>query len=229
MDLDQTQARQNPSPFQYNIKSAIGTGKSFSLSGRVNTTQYTGIPSRSNIGPEPTSYNVPSSLCKDSPKFSLAGRTKNFQVYNNPAPNAYSISPQRHGTMSSLAGRTNLPSLSPSRHAPSPNAYDIPTMIGTSAKASLAGRTNFQSFYKQADMSSNIAPNAYKVERVPGQGSPKFTLKSRIDSPNKNANPGPGAYDLPNKTGFEPKISFGVKPERRGLILDERKYFKVVE
>lgn len=225
MDVRDEPGYGGPGPGAYDLGSTIGQTQKFTLKGRVagggmessgGPTVTMGTTERqwANIAsaPGPGSYTLPDATGRNSPSFTLKGRTAMSTRSDSPGPGQYGASPPRSYSPSfTLKGRPALPQDRGS--GPGVGSYYAENYgaIGTTGRhSSLASRTR-----TIRDDTRSPGPAAYTIPTRPTGRS--VSLAGRPQLPHEGgASPGPAAYNCTQSAGSlrssSPAFSLGGRP-----------------
>lgn len=161
---------------------------------------------------------------EEKPKYTMAGRAKDFKSSRTPAPGAYSPENvtvnSHHAAEYTMRPRTNLRKTD---KTPAANAYDIPTTMASTKESgkkqapiySMTGRSNVGGFAE--DLAKAPAPCKYNQTdaNVTKPRQPLYTMRARTQMPQDGTKkPGPGAHRPESVVVHKPKapqFSMGVR------------------
>lgn len=214
-----------PGPGRYLLPSACGTSNhdvtkkkssSFSFGTKLASSIFKNTP-----GPGPA-HKVDSGLSRhgkeDMPKYTMAGRGKDFKSSKTPAPGAYSPENVKidKGTIAPVYSMRPKTKLRPGEKTPASNAYAIPSLLAgskESSKASLphysmTGRATKGGFAE--DLAKAPGPGKYAVTAPDTNRSkaPLYSMRARTKMPqDATKKPGPGAHRPEGVTAHKAKAS----------------------
>ncbi|XP_037070801.1 outer dense fiber protein 3-like isoform X2 [Pollicipes pollicipes] len=154
--------------------------------------------------PGPGCANLPSTLGRESPAFTIASRHEVRSLNPSPAPNEYNtrqltnkgkdVTPAR-----SMAGRARVrrPEVTPA-----PGEY----RVDTHALAASSPRYSFGQRLDSKKATGVPAPNSYTVRELLGD-APRFTIQGRGREPTdeRAAFPAPGQYESGRTAALQPR------------------------
>lgn len=215
-----------PGPAKYRLPSCLGhpghdvsksKSPAFSFGRRVKAQENKNSP-----GP---AYMVPARMTRTggdgAPAYSLHGRTREAKPLCTPAPGHYTpeTSHKHYNKHSGYSFGMRTKNFSKAG-TPSPNAYTIPTYIGSGARSSapaysMTGRSKIGSFHE--DLKRTPGPGSYKmvVPAVYKYKCPAYSMNGRNYLPSDaTQKPGPGTYrpeGVVLHRDIAPKFSFGMR------------------
>ena len=193
-----------PGPGNYSIKSTVGGGPKYGITGRPKTSK------READGPGPTAYHPNCNYTKPRPKSAKIGKSKRMSkvVDNTPGPGQYERKPKLDKRGGKI-GSAKRPSSAIKSEGPGPASYLLPSYIGTKPGKTIGGK-------RQEKSADNLpGPGAYHKVGLPS--GPAYSIAGKggkdFDMIENSKKPGPNTYypSYDQVLPFNPGKSMGVK------------------